>query len=71
MSVAFISNLQASKRVKPGNRALDLPTRFAESAAMGRANVWEEGRDATFAQALTMWFGTVAPVRSLRVQAII
>ena len=62
MSVAFISNLQASKRVKPGNRALDLPTRFAEPAAMGRANFYEQGCDATFAQALTMWFGTVAPV---------
>ncbi len=62
MSVAFIANLQASKRVKPGNRALDLPTCFAESAAMGRANFCEQGRDATFAQALPMWLGTVAPV---------
>ena len=62
MSVAFIANLQASKRVKPGNRALDLPTRFAESAAMGGANFCEHGRDATFAQALPMWLGTVAPV---------
>src|SRR5580698_6309235 len=62
MSVAFIANFQASKRVKPGNRALDLPTRFAESAAMGRANFCEHGRDATFAQALPMWLGTVAPV---------
>src|ERR1700729_4056209 len=62
MSIAFIANFQASKRVKPGNRALDLPSRFAESAAMGRANFCEQGRDATFTQALPMWLGTVAPV---------
>ncbi len=62
MSVAFVANLQASKRVKPGNRALDLPTRFAQSAAIGRANFCEQGRDATFAQALPMWLGAVAPV---------
>ena len=62
MSIAFIANFQASKRVKPGNRALDLPTRFAESAARGRANFCEQERDATFTQALPMWLGTVAPV---------
>ncbi len=29
---------------------------------MRRANFGEQGRDATFAQVLAMWFGTVAPV---------
>ena len=48
MNLAFIANPQASKRVKAGNRALDLPTRFAESAAVGRANFCEQGCDATF-----------------------
>jgi hypothetical protein len=62
MRVAFIANFQASKRVKPGNRALDLPTRFGQSAAMGRASFREQGSDATVAQALPMWLGTVAPV---------
>ena len=62
MSVTFIANLQASKRVKPCNRALDLPTRCAKSAAMERADFCEHWRDATFAQALPMWLGTVATV---------
>ncbi len=62
ISVAFVANLQTSKRVKPGNRALDLPTRFAKSAAMRRASFFEQGRDTTFTQALPMWLGTVAPV---------
>jgi hypothetical protein len=62
MSVAFIANLQTAKRVKPGNRALDLPTRFAESAAMGRANFCKHGCDATLTQALPMRLGAVAPV---------
>jgi hypothetical protein len=62
MSVAFVANLQASKGMKPGNRTLDLPTCFAESAAMGRADFCEQWCDATFAQALPMRLGTVAPV---------
>ena len=62
MSVAFVANLQASKRVKPGNRAFDRPTRFAEPAAMGRTDLCEQGRDATFVQGLPMWLGTVAPI---------
>ncbi len=62
MSVAFIANLQAPKRVKPCNRTLDRPTRFAKPAAMGRADFCEHRRDATRSQALPMWLGTVAPV---------
>jgi hypothetical protein len=38
MSITFVANLQASKRVKPGDRALNWPTRFTQSAAMGRAD---------------------------------
>jgi hypothetical protein len=41
---------------------LDLPACFAESAAMGRADFCEHWRDAAFAQALSMWLGTVALV---------
>lgn len=62
MSIAFVANLQASKRVKPGNRALDWPTRFAEPTAMGRADFCEHRRDATRSQAPPMRLGTVAPV---------
>lgn len=62
MGITFIANLQASKRVKPCNRALDWPTRSAQTTAMGRANFCEHRRDAAFSQTLSMWFGTVAPV---------
>ncbi len=62
MSITFVAYLQASKRVKPCNRTLDWPTRFAETASMGRANFCEHRRDAAFSQTLSMWFGTVAPV---------
>jgi hypothetical protein len=58
----FIADLQASRRMRPGNLVLDLPTCFAESAAIGRAKFCEQGRDATFTQALPMWLGTVTPV---------
>jgi hypothetical protein len=62
MGVTFVANLQASKRVKPCNRTLDWPARFAETASMGRANFCEQRRDAAFSQTLPMWFGTIAPV---------
>jgi hypothetical protein len=48
MNLAFVANLQASKRVKPGNRALGPPTRFAESTAVRQANSCGQGCDATF-----------------------
>ncbi len=62
MGITFVTNLQASKRVKPCNRALDWPTRFSETTAMGRTNLCEHRHDAAFSQTLSMWFGTVAPV---------
>lgn len=62
MGISFIANFQASKGMKPGNRAFYDPTRFAQSAAMRRADSGEQGRDTTFAQALTVRLGTVAPV---------
>jgi hypothetical protein len=62
MGITFVANFQASKRVKPCNRTLDWPARFAETTSMGRANFCEHRRDAAFSQTLPMWFGTVAPV---------
>jgi hypothetical protein len=62
MSITFVANLQASKRVKPCNRALDWPTRFAQTTAMGRANLCEHRRDAALSQTLSMCFRAVAPV---------
>lgn len=62
MSMAFVANLQASKRVKPGNRTFDWPTRFAKPAAMGRPDFCKHRCDAARSQALPMWLGTVAPV---------
>ena len=62
MSITFVANLQASKRVKPCNRALDWPTRFAQTTAMGRANPGEHRRDAALSQTLSMRFRTVASV---------
>ena len=62
MGITFIANLQASERVKPCNRALDWPTRFAQATAMGRANLCEHRRDAALSQTLSMGFRTVAPV---------
>jgi hypothetical protein len=62
MSIAFVANLEPSKRVKPRNRTLDWPTRFAEATAMRRADFCKHWRDASLAQALPMGFGTVAPV---------
>jgi hypothetical protein len=48
--------------MKPGNRALDNPARLAQLAAMRRTGFGGQGRNATLAQALPMWLGTVAPV---------
>ena len=62
MSVAFVANLQASKRVKPGNRALDWPSRFAEATSVGRTDFCEHRRDAAVSQTLSMGFRAVAPV---------
>ncbi len=62
MSIAFVANLQASKRVKPGDRALDWPTRFTQSAAMGRADFRKQRFDAAFAQASPVWLGAIASV---------
>lgn len=62
MGIAFLANLQASERVKPGNRALDWPTRFTQATAMGRANLCEYRRDAAFSQTLPVRFRAVAPV---------
>jgi hypothetical protein len=62
MSIAFVANLQASKRVKPGYRALYWPTRFTQSAAMRRADFSKQRLDAAFAQASPMWFGAIASV---------
>ena len=62
MSISFIANLQASKRVKPRKRAFDWPTRFAQAAAMGRADFGEHWNDAPLAQALAVLLGTVASV---------
>ena len=62
MGITFVADLQASERVKPCNRALDWPTRFAQATAMGRANLCEHRRDAALSQALSMGFRTVAPV---------
>lgn len=41
MSIAFVTNLETSKRVKPRNRTLDWPTRFAKATAMRRADFCE------------------------------
>lgn len=62
MGITFVANLQASKRVKPCNRTLDGPTRFAQTTAMGRANLCKHRRDAALSQALSMCFRTVAPI---------
>ncbi len=62
MGITFVANLQASKRVKPCNRTLDGPTRFAQTTAMGRANLCEHRCNAALSQTLSMCFRAVAPV---------
>jgi hypothetical protein len=62
VGISFVANFQASKGMKPFNRAFYDPTRFAQSAAMRRADFGKQGRDATFSQALTVRLETVAPV---------
>ena len=62
MSTTFVANLQASKRMKPCNRTLNWPTGFAQTTAMGRANLCEHRRDAALSQTPPMGFRTVAPV---------
>lgn len=62
MSVAFVTNFESSKRMEPGNRTFYWPTCFAQPATVRSADFCEHRRDAAIAQALTMEFGTVAPV---------
>ncbi len=62
VGISFVANFQASKAMEPGNRAFYDPTCFAKSAAMRRAELGEQGRDTTLAQALTMRLRTVSPV---------
>lgn len=62
MSIAFVTNLQAPKRVQPSNRAFDRPTGFTKPAAMVRADFCEHRLDATCSQALTVLLRTVASV---------
>lgn len=62
MSGAFVANLEPSKRMQPGNRALHWPPCFSQSTAVRRADFCEQRRDAALTQALPMGFGTVAPV---------
>lgn len=62
MSVAFVTNLESSKRVQPGNRTLYWPTRFAQSTAVLRSDFGEHRCDASLTQALSMGLGAIAPV---------
>jgi hypothetical protein len=62
MGISFIANLQASEGVQPGNRALDDPSRFSQATTVRYTLLGKQGRDATFAQASAMRFGTVATV---------
>src|ERR1700677_278789 len=62
MSIAFVADFQAAERVKPGNRTLNLPARFAQSTAMGGADFRKYWCNAACAQSLPMRLGTVAPI---------
>jgi len=62
MSIAFVTNLQAPKRVQPSNRTFDWPTGFTKPAAMVRTDFCEHRLDATGSQALTVSCRTVDPV---------
>jgi hypothetical protein len=63
MSVAFVTNLEPSKRVQPGKRTLHWPTRFSTPTVVRRAEFCEHRRDAALTQALLpMGSGTVASV---------
>jgi hypothetical protein len=61
MSVAFIANLQASKRQARQSSAR-LANAFCRVRCHGASRFWRAGREATFAQALPIWLGAIAPV---------
>ncbi len=60
--VSFVANLEPSECMKPGKGTFDEPSRFTEAAAMRRTDFGKQGRDAAFAQVLSVWLGTIAPV---------
>ena len=60
--ISFITNLQASKVMQPGNRALDDPARFAQTATVRCADTGEFWHDALLAQCLPVLIGTVPSV---------
>lgn len=62
MSVAFVTNLESSKRVQSGNRTLYWPTRFAQSTAVPRSDFGEHRCDASLTQTPSMGLGAIAPV---------
>ena len=62
MSISFIADFQASKRVKPRERAFHWPTRLTQAAAVRRADFGELWNDTPLAQALTVFLRTVASV---------
>jgi len=62
MGISFIANLQSSEGVQPGNRALDDPTRFTQTATVRCAQPGKQRSDATLAQASAVRVGTIATV---------
>ena len=60
--VAFIANVEATKPVEPGERALDDPAEQAKTAAVGRAATAEDRNNAAGGEAITMWLRIVATV---------
>jgi len=48
--------------MKPGKGTFDDPARFTEATSMRRTDFGKQGRNAAFAQALSVRLGTVAPV---------
>lgn len=62
MCVPFVANLEPSECMKPGKGTFDEPSRFTEATAMRRTDFGKQGRDAEFAQTLSVRLGTIAPV---------
>ncbi len=60
--VPFVANLEPPECMEPGKGTFDEPARFTKATAMRRTDFGEQGRDATLAQTLPVWLGTVAPV---------
>ncbi|AJY27267.1 hypothetical protein BTM_4058 [Burkholderia thailandensis 34] len=60
--VPFVANLEPSECMKPGKGTFDEPARFTEATAVRRTDFGKQGRDAAFAQTLSVRLGTVAPV---------